>query len=111
VRRDLWSREELIASLAFVAVGTFATRKLIEPIYQDIASIAIFNKGRPTKYIRKKALLCLLRIFRRYKDIFTEQGSWATHLNKMLNERSLSMLNATTSLLVGLTNLGDASKF
>jgi hypothetical protein len=76
-----------------------------------VAQIAIYGNFKPTIYIRKKSLLCLLRIFRKYKDKFINLKAWAVPLNTLLDEPNLGVLLSATSLLAGLVKMSDAKKF
>jgi len=92
-------------------MGHYAQSGLVDYVYRDIAQIAIYNSSNPTKYIRKKALLCLLRIFRKHKDRFINLEAWAKPLNRLLDDKNLGVLMSTMALLLGLVKLSNPKKF
>ena len=51
--------------------------------------------------VRKKAALCLLRLFRKNKEILVPE-TWAQKMINLLDERDLGILNGVISLLTGI---------
>jgi AP-2 complex subunit alpha len=55
--------------------------------------------------VRKKALLCLLRIFRKYRDKF-DPSTWVSQTIAVFNQKYLSLgfLNAACSFLLAIVS-------
>ncbi|XP_039034276.1 AP-2 complex subunit alpha-2-like [Hibiscus syriacus] len=62
---------------------------------------ALSSSCRPL--VRKKAALCLLRLFKKNPDVVNVDG-WADRMAQLLDERDLGVLTASMSLLVSLVS-------
>ena len=51
--------------------------------------------------VRKKAALCLLRMFRKYPEIMSSD-SWATRIINLLEDKHMGVVTSVLSLLLGL---------
>lgn len=110
VRNDLLSNNEVNQSLAIAMIGTLAPKELTEVMTKDIEKIALSDTVRMPIFIRKKAVLCLLRIFRKYREMFNIDG-WSRPISAMLEQKNLGFLSATVSLLHGVSTLNPHLNF
>ncbi|XP_043705493.1 AP-2 complex subunit alpha-1-like [Telopea speciosissima] len=56
-----------------------------------------------TPFVRKKAALCLLRLYRKNPDVVNVDG-WSDRMAQLLDERDLGVLTSVMSLLVALVS-------
>ncbi|KAK8965618.1 AP-2 complex subunit alpha-2 [Platanthera guangdongensis] len=106
VRNDIVGRNETFQCLALTMVGNIGGREFAESLAPDVQKLLISSSCRPL--VRKKAALCLLRLFRKNPDVVNVDG-WSDRMAQLLDERDLGVLTSSMSLLVALvSNNGDA---
>ncbi|KAJ0266590.1 AP-2 complex subunit alpha-1 [Hirschfeldia incana] len=101
VRNDIIGRNETFQCLALTLVGNIGGRDFAESLAPDVQKLLISSSCRPL--VRKKAALCLLRLFRKNPDAINVDG-WADRMTQLLDERDLGVLTSSTSLLVALVS-------
>lgn len=107
IRNDLISGTEINQCLALSAIGTIAPKDLVEVVVGDIEKMALKDSGRTSMFVRKKAVLTLLRIYRKFKDRFTIDDGWSASINTMLDQKNLGYLSSVISLLYGIVALNS----
>ncbi|CAN6917140.1 unnamed protein product [Brassica oleracea] len=101
VRNDIIGRNETYQCLALTLVGNIGGREFAESLAPDVQKLLISGSCRPL--VRKKAALCLLRLFRKNPDVVNADG-WADRMAQLLDERDLGVLTSSMSLLVSLVS-------
>lgn len=99
VRNDIIGRNETYQCLALTMVGNVGGKDFSESLAPDVQKLLISSSCRPL--VRKKAALCLLRLFRKNPDVVNVDG-WSDRMTQLLDERELGVLTAVMSLLVSL---------
>ncbi|KAL9416382.1 hypothetical protein AB3S75_039556 [Citrus x aurantiifolia] len=82
-------------------VGNIGGREFAESLAPDVQKLIISSSCRPL--VRKKAALCLLRLYRKNPDVVNVDG-WADRMAQLLDERDLGVLTSSMSLLVALVS-------
>ncbi|XP_050368388.1 AP-2 complex subunit alpha-1-like [Argentina anserina] len=101
VRNDIIGRNETFQCLALTMVGNIGGREFAESLASDVQKLLISSSYRPL--VRKKAALCLLRLYRKNPDVVNIDG-WADRMAQLLDERDLGVLTSSMSLLVALVS-------
>lgn len=101
VRNDIIGRNETFQCLALTMVGNIGGREFSESLAPDVQKILISSSCRPL--VRKKAALCLLRLYRKNPDVVNVDG-WSDRMAQLLDERDLGVLTSSMSLLVALVS-------
>ncbi|KAJ4843598.1 hypothetical protein Tsubulata_029024 [Turnera subulata] len=101
VRNDIIGRNETFQCLALTLVGNIGGREFAESLAPDVQKLLISSSCRPL--VRKKAALCLLRLYRKNPDVVNVDG-WADRMAQLLDERDLGVLTSSMSLLVALVS-------
>ncbi|PRQ33271.1 putative adaptor protein complex AP-2, alpha subunit [Rosa chinensis] len=101
VRNDIIGRNETFQCLALTMVGNIGGREFAESLAPDVQKLLISSSYRPL--VRKKAALCLLRLYRKNPDVVNIDG-WADRMAQLLDERDLGVLTSSMSLLVALVS-------
>ncbi|KAK1263881.1 AP-2 complex subunit alpha-2 [Acorus gramineus] len=101
VRNDIIGRNETFQCLALTMVGNIGGRDFSESLAPDVQKLLISSSCRPL--VRKKAALCLLRLYRKNPDVVNVDG-WSDRLAQLLDERDLGVLTSVMSLLVALVS-------
>ncbi|XP_004241300.1 AP-2 complex subunit alpha-1-like [Solanum lycopersicum] len=99
VRNDIIGRNETFQCLALTLVGNIGGREFAESLAPDVQKLLISSSCRPL--VRKKAALCLLRLFRKNPDVVNVDG-WSDRMAQLLDERDFGVLTSCMSLLVAL---------
>ncbi|KAK4370596.1 hypothetical protein RND71_010071 [Anisodus tanguticus] len=99
VRNDIIGRNETFQCLALTLVGNIGGREFAESLAPDVQKLLISSSCRPL--VRKKAALCLLRLFRKNPDVVNVDG-WSDRMAQLLDERDFGVLTSSMSLLVAL---------
>ncbi|XP_078160868.1 AP-2 complex subunit alpha-1-like [Carex rostrata] len=101
VRNDIIGRNETFQCLALTMVGNIGGKEFSESLAPDVQRLLISSSCRPV--VRKKAALCLLRLYRKNPDVVNVDG-WADRMAQLLDERDLGVLTAVMSLFVSLVS-------
>lgn len=101
VRNDIIGRNETFQCLALTMVGNIGGREFAESLAPDVQKLIISSSCRPL--VRKKAALCLLRLYRKNPDVVNVDG-WSDRMAQLLDERDLGVLTSSISLLVALVS-------
>ncbi|KAJ7981101.1 AP-2 complex subunit alpha [Quillaja saponaria] len=101
VRNDIIGRNETFQCLALTMVGNIGGREFAESLSPDVQKLLLSSSCRPL--VRKKAALCLLRLYRKNPDVVNVDG-WADRMAQLLDERDLGVLTSSMSLLVALVS-------
>ncbi|XP_058187308.1 AP-2 complex subunit alpha-1-like [Rhododendron vialii] len=106
VRNDIIGRNETFQCLALTLVGNIGGREFAESLAPDVQKLLFSSSCRPL--VRKKAALCLLRLYRKNPDVINVDG-WSDRMAQLLDERDLGVLTSSMSLLVAfVANNHDA---
>ncbi|KAL1817030.1 hypothetical protein DCAR_0521449 [Daucus carota subsp. sativus] len=101
VRNDIIGRNETFQCLALTLVGNIGGREFAESLAPDVQKLLLSSSCRPL--VRKKAALCLLRLFRKNPDVVNVDG-WSDRMAQLLDERDLGVLTSSMSLFVALVS-------
>ncbi|GMJ10756.1 alpha-adaptin [Hibiscus trionum] len=101
VRNDIVGRNETFQCLALTMVGNIGGRDFAESLAPDVQKLLLSSSCRPL--VRKKAALCLLRLYRKNPDVVNVDG-WADRMAQLLDERDLGVLTSSMSLFVALVS-------
>ena len=102
VREDIIGKFEHNQCMALTLVANVGGREFSDSIAADVQRILCSPICRPV--VRKKAALCLLRLYRKNKEILVAE-TWAAKMVKLLdNEDDLGILLGVISLLIGIVS-------
>ncbi|GMH12652.1 hypothetical protein Nepgr_014493 [Nepenthes gracilis] len=101
VRNDIVGRNETFQCLALTMIGNIGGREFAESLAPDVQRLLMSSSCRPL--VRKKAALCLLRLYRKNPDVVNVDG-WSDQMAQLLDERDLGVLTSAMSLLVALVS-------
>eukprot|EP01122_Echinamoeba_exundans_P011711 TRINITY_DN4757_c0_g1_i1.p1 TRINITY_DN4757_c0_g1~~TRINITY_DN4757_c0_g1_i1.p1 ORF type:complete len:1048 (-),score=242.02 TRINITY_DN4757_c0_g1_i1:42-3185(-) len=100
-RLDLESRNDNFVCLALAAVCNIGGKGMAEAMAPVVEKLLI--SAASSVMIRKKAAMCLMRLYQRYPEIITTEV-WVDRFREMLaNEIDLGVLSGYISLLTHLT--------
>jgi len=106
VKNDLASGHETSQCLALHCVANVGGQEFAESLTQDVSKLLVATSTRPI--VRKKAALCLLRLFRKFPDVIPQDNKDGPKIIGLLEDPVLGVVLTTTSLLLGLVSNNPA---
>jgi len=99
LQNDLQSRNEFHQCLALTAIANIGGKEMSESLLTNVQKILTAKFSKPT--IKRKAALCLLRLYRKYPDLVSSE-SLLEKVIQLLDEHDLGLLTSVMGLLLGL---------
>ncbi|PRP81516.1 hypothetical protein PROFUN_10878 [Planoprotostelium fungivorum] len=99
LQNDLQSRNDFHQSLALCAIANIGSKEMSESLSPIVQKLLIAKATKPT--IKKKAALCLLRLYRKFPESVSPD-SWSDKILLLLDEPDLGSLTAIMGLLLGM---------
>ncbi|KAI8611146.1 adaptin N terminal region-domain-containing protein [Chytriomyces sp. MP71] len=97
--RDLQGNSEIFTCLALHAIANVGSRDMAMSLSADVQQLLV--SGNHTSFVRKKAALCLLRLYRKFPDIFMAID-WAPKILLMMDDRDLGTALGVATLVLAL---------
>ncbi|KAK5156833.1 hypothetical protein LTR04_005528 [Oleoguttula sp. CCFEE 6159] len=98
IRKDLLDHNELNNCLALHAIANVGGKEMGEALSADVHRLLISPTSKP--FVKKKAALTLLRLFRKYPSIV--QQEWAERIISLMDEPDMGVALSVTSLVMAL---------
>ncbi|KAI9158405.1 AP-2 complex subunit alpha-2 [Paramyrothecium foliicola] len=98
IRKDLLEHNELFNCLALHAIANVGGREMGEALSGEVHRLLISPTSK--SFVKKKAALTLLRLYRKYPDIVAPQ--WAERIIHLMDDADLGVALSVTSLVMTL---------
>ncbi|GJN74268.1 Armadillo-like helical [Purpureocillium lilacinum] len=98
IRKDLMDHNELFNCLALHAIANVGGREMGEALSGEVHRLLISPTSKP--FVKKKAALTLLRLYRKHPDIVSPQ--WAERIIHLMDDTDLGVALSVTSLVMTL---------
>lgn len=99
MKKDLTSGPEEVQCLALATIANVGGEEFAEALAADVIKLLTSSTSR--NFVRKKAALALLRLYRRYPDIVNSE-TFADSMVKVLEDPNLGVVLSSSSLLLAL---------
>lgn len=99
MKNDLTSAIDVHNCLALTAIANIGGREIAEALHQDVLRLLV--SGSSNSFVKKKAALCLLRLYRKNPEVISAPD-WAPRIVNLLDENDVGVLTAVLSLLIAL---------
>ncbi|KAJ9133578.1 AP-2 complex subunit alpha [Pleurostoma richardsiae] len=99
IRKDLLDNNELFNCLALHAIANVGGREMGEALSGEVHRLLISPTSKA--FVKKKAALTLLRLYRKYPDII--QPQWAERIISLMDDMDLGVALSVTSLVMALS--------
>jgi hypothetical protein len=99
LRNDLESQNEYFTSLALATICNIGGKTMAESLAPLVQKIFLSAASPPT--VRKKAAMCMLRLFQKYPSII-QHNEWVQPLRDMMDEPDFGILTAVMSFATAL---------
>ncbi|ROW17012.1 hypothetical protein VPNG_01237 [Cytospora leucostoma] len=98
IRKDLLDHNELFNCLALHAIANVGGREMGEALSGEVHRLLISPTSK--SFVKKKAALTLLRLYRKYPGII--QPQWAERIVSLMDDLDLGVALSVTSLVMAL---------
>ncbi|KAI6362533.1 hypothetical protein MCOR25_006169 [Pyricularia grisea] len=98
IRKDLLDHNELFNCLALHAIANVGGREMGEALSSEVHRLLISPTSKA--FVKKKAALTLLRLYRKHPDIV--QPQWAERIISLMDDVDLGVALSVTSLVAAL---------
>lgn len=98
IRKDLLDHNELFNCLALHAIANVGGREMGEALSGEVHRLLISPTSKA--FVKKKAALTLLRLYRKFPDII--QPQWAERIISLMDDLDLGVALSVTSLVMAL---------
>ncbi|KAG5984194.1 hypothetical protein E4U55_005734 [Claviceps digitariae] len=98
IRKDLLDNNELFNCLALHAIANVGGREMGEALSLEVHRLLISPTSK--SFVKKKAALTLLRLYRKHPDIVSPQ--WAERIIHLMDDADLGVALSVTSLVMAL---------
>jgi len=101
LQNDLQSRNEYHQCMALNSIANIGGKEMSESLAPIVQKLLISKSTKAP--IKKKAALCLLRLYRKYPELISSEV-WSERILTLLDESDYGILTSAMSLLIGLAN-------
>lgn len=98
IRKDLLDHNELFNCLALHAIANIGGREMGEALSGEVHRLLIAPTSK--SFVKKKAALTLLRLYRKHPDIV--QPQWAERIISLMDDPDMGVALSVTSLVMAL---------
>ncbi|KAI1330683.1 adaptin N terminal region-domain-containing protein [Xylariaceae sp. FL0255] len=99
IRKDLLDHNELFNCLALHAIANVGGREMGEALSGEVHRLLISPTSKA--FVKKKAALTLLRLYRKHPDII--QPQWAERIISLMDDSDIGVALSVTSLVMAVT--------
>lgn len=99
IRKDLDDMDEVHNCLALHAIANMGGEEMAESLMEDVYRLLISPTSR--SFVKKKAALTLLRLYRKHPSIFPVED-WSARIIAMMDHDNLSVSLAVTTLVLAV---------
>eukprot|EP00158_Paraphelidium_tribonemae_P007253 Partr_v1_DN28168_c0_g2_i2_m55082 putative Adaptor-related protein complex 2, alpha len=99
MRKDLEDRQEVFNCLALQAISNLGSREIAEVLTDDVFKLLVSTSS--INFVKKKACLCLLRLYRKHPDT-VPITDWATKICAIMDDYDVGVNMCLASLIIGL---------
>eukprot|EP00824_Muranothrix_gubernata_P005104 TRINITY_DN16628_c0_g1_i1.p1 TRINITY_DN16628_c0_g1~~TRINITY_DN16628_c0_g1_i1.p1 ORF type:complete len:997 (-),score=234.02 TRINITY_DN16628_c0_g1_i1:53-3019(-) len=100
-RNDMLSQQPNIVALSLTSVANSCTKEMAETLATTVERLVLASDTLPL--VKKKAAICLLRLYRKHPDIITSE-LWADRIWNLMEEKDIGVLTSIMSLVLGIVS-------
>eukprot|EP00929_Paragymnodinium_shiwhaense_P095003 TRINITY_DN5592_c0_g1_i1.p1 TRINITY_DN5592_c0_g1~~TRINITY_DN5592_c0_g1_i1.p1 ORF type:complete len:1029 (+),score=310.58 TRINITY_DN5592_c0_g1_i1:263-3349(+) len=101
VKNDMQSSNEQISALALNTVANIGGSEFADNLFQDISKMLLSANMAYTPYIKRKACICLLRLYRKDQDALQPEV-WRKELCAMFQDRDIGLLTSVSGFMIAI---------
>ncbi|CAE7755281.1 ALPHAC-AD [Symbiodinium necroappetens] len=105
VKTDISSGNEHMAALALNTVANIGGPEFADNLFTDIARMILTQANALSPYVKRKACICLLRLYRKENDGLQPEV-WSPKLAVLFNEQDIGLLTSASGFMLGILEMG-----
>ncbi|CAE7435900.1 ALPHA-ADR [Symbiodinium sp. CCMP2592] len=105
VKTDISSGNEHMAALALNTVANIGGPEFADNLFTDIARMILTQANALSPYVKRKACICLLRLYRKENDGLQPEV-WSPKLAALFNEQDIGLLTSASGFMLGILEMG-----
>eukprot|EP00927_Polykrikos_kofoidii_P066103 TRINITY_DN61764_c0_g1_i1.p1 TRINITY_DN61764_c0_g1~~TRINITY_DN61764_c0_g1_i1.p1 ORF type:complete len:1014 (+),score=195.45 TRINITY_DN61764_c0_g1_i1:148-3189(+) len=105
IKNDMNSGNEHIAALALNTVANIGGSEFADNLFADISKMLLSNSTQYHPYIKRKACICLLRLYRRDQDTLQPEV-WRKKLGALFFDRDIGLLTSVSGFMLAILEQG-----
>lgn len=106
IKNDMGSGNEHVAALALNTVANIGGTEFADNLFADISKMLLSNTAQLSPYIKRKACICLLRLYRRDNDTLQPE-IWRKKLAALFYDRDIGLLTSASGFMLGILEQGS----
>mmetsp|Transcript_39540 Transcript_39540/g.62810 ORF Transcript_39540/g.62810 Transcript_39540/m.62810 type:complete len:980 (+) Transcript_39540:99-3038(+) len=106
VKTDMTSHREHDTAIALNTVANIAGSEFADNLFADISKLLMSNSGQFSPYLKRKACICLLRLYRKDNDIL-QPDVWRQKLASLFRERDIGFLTSISGFALAILEMGN----
>eukprot|EP01135_Chromosphaera_perkinsii_P002589 Nk52_evm105s224 gene=Nk52_evmTU105s224 len=102
IKKDLANRNEIFVCLGLNCISNIGGKEMAEALSNDVMKLLVSSDS--TSFVKKKAALCLLRLYRKFPEVLP-MGEWSARIITLLDDPDTGVVLAVLSLLLPIVNV------
>mmetsp|Transcript_24803 Transcript_24803/g.53938 ORF Transcript_24803/g.53938 Transcript_24803/m.53938 type:complete len:1010 (+) Transcript_24803:366-3395(+) len=100
IKHDMMANQEQHAALALNTVANIGGSEFSDNLFVDISKMLLQNNTL-SAYIKRKACICLLRLYRKDNDTL-QPDIWRRRLTQLFQDRDIGLLTSASGFVLGI---------
>lgn len=105
VKNDISAPNQHNAALALNTVANIGGAEFADNLFADISKMLLSNPGQFSPYLKRKACICLLRLYRKDNDTLQPE-IWRKKLAALFHERDIGLLTSIAGFAIAVLEMG-----
>lgn len=101
IKTDMNSGNEQIAALALNTVANIGGAEFADNLFADISKMLLSQSPQHSGYMKRKACICLLRLYRRDQDTLQPE-LWRKKLADLFRDRDVGLLTSVSGFMLAI---------
>lgn len=101
IKNDMNSGNEFVAALALNTVANIGGTEFADNLFTDISKMLLSNTEKYSSYLKRKACICLLRLYRRDTDSLQPEV-WRKKVGAMFHDKDIGLLTSVSGFVLAI---------
>jgi AP-2 complex subunit alpha len=106
IKNDMNSGHEHIAALALNTVANIGGTEFADNLFADISKMLLSVSAQYSPYLKRKACICLLRLYRRDNDTMQPEV-WRKKLSALFHDKDVGLLTSASGFMLAILEQGS----
>mmetsp|Transcript_70491 Transcript_70491/g.204298 ORF Transcript_70491/g.204298 Transcript_70491/m.204298 type:complete len:1018 (-) Transcript_70491:23-3076(-) len=105
IKHDIGSGNEHVAALALNTVANIGGAEFADNLFVDISKMLLSPTASISPYLKRKACICLLRLYRKDNDTL-QPDIWRSKLAALFHDRDIGLQTSVSGFVLGILEMG-----